>query len=254
MDDEDKKTEEWVAYLEKLADSSAYKRVWNYFLYLAKTDDFIEVISKLRMKYRIPPQGYSLPGVHFGKPDEWRSITDPLAERKFDKEIRKICSKFGLHFVPWEDNVLHYVFYNEIFQFLNEAHSRVLCIHEDTWCLKDEPFPEDMREADDKFYPWSIRYSPYASERDIIDFVRRTYKREIKPAQEHYIEKNHLPNIARFRKRTAQERDDFIYQNRNLTQKKIRVLVKEKFNVSLDYPYIGKIISRERKRRVTPKG
>ncbi|MDP2855538.1 MAG: hypothetical protein Q8N90_00225, partial [bacterium] len=91
---------------------------------------------------------------------------------------------------------------------------------------------------------------PYASERDIIDFVRLNYKSNIKPIQESYATRNKL-KIGSFRKRkhSVEERDDFIYRNKHLSQLKIKALVKERFGITLDYPYIGKIISRERKNR-----
>lgn len=257
-EDEKKKAEveEWYRnrdeYHARLTNGTFYKKIWNYFLRLVKTEEFISTIAKIRAKYGIPPQGFPSPtdGSKSFEPDEW--IYKYTATRnEFKVKVKGICHKYGLHFAPWEDHIQLYIFYNTIEELLEAAQEGALCTLADLANEKEEPFSEESQEADIRFYPLAIRISPHASERDIIEFVRLVYKRDIKPAQDQYIVSHKLPNIIRLkgRKPSVQERDDFIYQSRELSQKEIKALVKQKFGTNLEYAYIGKIISRENKRR-----
>jgi|GEM_PF-2917561 len=98
-----------------------------------------------------------------------------------------------------------------------------------------------------KKYPIALYINPKASQRQIQDFLAKnwsfikTHEKDVKTNVSGHKKKN----------KSKQERNDFIYQNRNLPRKKIMEMIIEEFPSSeiVDYGYIGKIISLEKKRR-----
>lgn len=96
-------------------------------------------------------------------------------------------------------------------------------------------------------YPIALYINPEASQRQIQDFIAKNYA---------FIEasKKDIKNkITGHRRKSTrkQERNDFIYKNRNLPRKKITQLVNHEFPdlEDIDYGNVGKIISLEKKRR-----
>jgi len=111
-------------------------------------------------------------------------------------------------------------------------------------------FVDDFRKKSDEKYPISIRVSPYASQNEIVDYIKKRWE-FIKELQDFYRKSN--VKIGRVKKKNpkVQERNDFIYQNRKLPLKKISKLVsdQEKWGDGPDIGHIGKIISLEKKKR-----
>ena len=97
-------------------------------------------------------------------------------------------------------------------------------------------------------FPVRVDISPYASKRDILDFIRKNYDRIKEIQDKHKIKVIKIGKI-RSRKPHIQKRNDFIYKHRHLPRREIMRLVSKKFNEVLDYGHIGKIISLEKKRR-----
>ena len=75
---------------------------------------------------------------------------------------------------------------------------------------------------------------------------------QIKPLQDQY--KKEGSEIGKFRTKNEQveQRNNFIYNSRHLTLKELSAQVKDRYNEDLDQGYIGKIRSREIKRRQNP--
>jgi hypothetical protein len=97
--------------------------------------------------------------------------------------------------------------------------------------------------------PVAILVNPYMSERDIIDFVKKTYKSEIEPIQKNYRKKHIKIKDARTKSKKKQSRNDFIYENRNLPIAELTTLVSETYGQILDYTYIQTIIRKEKEKR-----
>jgi hypothetical protein len=139
-----------------------------------------------------------------------------------------------------------YLFFNDTERALN-ANINDLCLINES----DEENLDDRREdvlKENQHFPVIIKISPYASQRDIVDYIRTMY-----PFIEHFQEKYKSRDIkiGKQRKRNPdiQERDNFIYKNRHKPRKEIGKLLKDKYNNYLDQGEIGKIISREIKSR-----
>ena len=89
--------------------------------------------------------------------------------------------------------------------------------------------------------------NPYASLRDILDWVKKNYH-DIQSLQNRYKNKNVKINRFRIRNKLLEERNDYIYKNR---EKRLNVLEieLEKLGYDLDQGSISKIISLESIRR-----
>ena len=112
-----------------------------------------------------------------------------------------------------------------------------------------DPFSIEYRENMRKLYPIAIRIRPEATKRDILDYINKMYKFEIKQLQQRYKEKSSKMGLVKKKNPIKQERDELIYQNRNLSKKEIAKLVSEEYKEYLDVGLIGKIISIQKKKR-----
>ena len=97
-------------------------------------------------------------------------------------------------------------------------------------------------------YPVSVRIHTDASQRDVVEFIRKNWS-SIASSQKSFRKgrksslKNSKTGVAH------KERDAFIYAHRDLSHKKLARLVSEQFHESIDMGSVGKIISNETKRR-----
>ena len=156
------------------------------------------------------------------------------------EDLEKLSHKYGLSYNTWWTSLEPYILTNELIEPMDTD----ICI------LCDNINDPDLNKEDIEHYPVSVRISPYASKRDILNYIERFYP-YILHLQKDY--KDTKIKIGKFktRKSNIQERNDFIYKNRNLSRKEIMHLVGDKFgpNAVIDYGYIGKIISMEKKKR-----
>ncbi len=215
------------------------QKIWNYFLYLLRDKTFKDCISSIK-KYNLNKSG------------------KPKDIDNFRKIINTLCKNFGLDEMTWSEILERYILKNKI---PKESLSTPCIILDRVEVGEDEypngyyeDDPDDMPKESQELeplsysYPIIIRINPYASEREIVDFIRKSYTREIKPIQERYKDENIRLGKIRKKKQGIQERDDFVYNNREKPYKEIRRLLGEQ-NIFIDDGLIGKIISRETKKR-----
>lgn len=224
--------EMWDYHYKKLNDKG-YKRLYNYFLDISKTKPFSDQIRRLRKKYDIPKDGFSKTD-HTGFV-EWSDKHNQTYSKPLFQEVYEICEKF---FLPkeWWKAVMEAVFHNsEDPNDLGFGTTSGLCVIDDLG-------------TESKDYPVAIRINPYASERDILEFVKLTYQHEIKPKLKKYRNKASLVDKVKTKNPEIQGRNDFIYKNRHLPLKEIRSMLGKK-KIFLDDGHISKVISLERKKR-----
>lgn len=240
----------WEKAFIKGASTQGRAKLERYFYALLKTEDFQNTIRDLRRRYGFPEGGYKA-GIRYNL-GNWGERKEML--RKLDKELEGVCKKHGLHFVYWGD-ILRAVIStgdeNGEYEFPVDPGAD-LCMIADLRNEAEEPFMKEIQDADNFLFPIAIRVSPFATQRDIIDFIK---KNEIFIArlQQHYRKDLKGVGIGKIKKRNSeiQERNDFIYQNRNLPRRKIMELLTEKYGAkkTLDMGHISKIISLEKQRR-----
>lgn len=113
--------------------------------------------------------------------------------------------------------------------------------------------PKLLRMVYDRFerignkYPIALYINPDASQRQIQDFLSNNWNF----IEMYRSQKDDKPPKLRKKSKRTQERNDFIYENRHLPRRKIMEMLYDKNDkdFEIDYGYIGKIISLEKKRR-----
>lgn len=240
--------EKWIS---ELQNSSGHKKFLNYLREIIESDYFQSFVIETRKKYYIPEKGFLIKEGHWTiPPEDWVGKNDSEIWEQYRKDIDKISDKYHLHHLDGMDIFDNYIFYTSM-DFPFSPNSFNVCMVSDLVEEKKEPFEKETQNDDDKLYPIAIRISPYASLRDILDFIRRGYKYEISQLQNKYKEDKVRLGKFKAKKIIIQERNKFIYQNKHLPRRKIMSLIADKFGGenTIDYGYIGKIISNEIKKR-----
>ena len=102
---------------------------------------------------------------------------------------------------------------------------------------------------ENKVYPLAIKFSQYATKRDLLDYVNKKFDTEIKPIQDKH--KDPKSKIGKFKskKDAVAIRNEYIYELRDEPRKQIAKTIQKVYGEFLDVGTIGKIISLEKKRR-----
>ncbi len=221
-------------------------RMRNYFAEILHTDSFKTAIRDIRLKYDIPIEGFNPDNILSKSNSEVRLMTPPewscrpnftILNKQLSKDITTLCEHNELYGEQWHDAVYEHIFWNTEL-YLNE-----------TWPDYDVCFLGDTNnQSYKKMYPIVIRVSQYAPISNIVEFIERN-KKEILELQEPLRKKNVSLAGVRTKKLSLKDRDDFIYEHRNLTTKKIGSLLMKEKGIDMDYGAIGKIISIQKKRR-----
>ena len=241
------KIKEWS---DKSKSTSGHKKMIQYFNEVIKSEYFRNKLREIRKKYQIPITGFT-ENIHYPiYPKEWIFRKDIKTIEEIEKEIKDICQKFHLHYIDWREPIDEMIFYNKYSMEFAGYNCFNLCAVRDLTKNNNEKFSKESEESDDMAYPIAIRVSPYASLRDILDFVKQ-HSILIQGFQNKYKDKEARIGKERRKKTIIQERNEFIYQHKDLTRRKIMSLITDKFGSknTIDYGYIGKIISLEKKRR-----
>lgn len=232
--------------------TKGFKKLWNYFQEIAETELYITTLNRLILECDIPPQGFDqrilsiADDRRFILPPEWRYYESEKKYVEVSEEIKKLCKRFHLHYMDWFEVIAKHLFYNLI-EVPRYPNSYNLCLVSDLVETKQEPL-EEFEESDDIAFPVAIRVSPYASQRDIIDFVKKAHT-QIEAYQKKYRDEQAKIGRVKTKKPLVRQRDNFIYELRDLPRQQIMRLLNEKLGISLDYGHIGKIISLEAKKR-----
>lgn len=222
-------------------------KLWSYFQNLVRSRPFQIYVSRWRAKYLIPELGYKLkdPNNYFGTPEEW-----PLKyiENDLFKEVSRFCDRVGLDSVDWSESIRHYIFYGRVKK--PDDHSGELFLVSDLWNESREmdEWLSDSVEQENRYFPVAIRMSPYATKRDLLDFVDK-YWRDFESDLHRYRSKDIKIGRIRHKDPVKQHRNDFIYENRKLPLRDLADKVAKKFDMYLDDGHISKIISLETNRR-----
>lgn len=236
--------------LQKLSDSKGATKIKNYFLDLVDRDDFQRDIKSFREKYQIPKNGFEeterdsiypdLPpkswGYDFGNDDK--------AYITFLNEVGLLGEKYKIP-VQNYSMVDEYIMYNKV-DFSNLGG---LCLVQDSLELGKH---KDTDRENNEAYPILLRVSPYASLRDILDYIQIAYTPLIKPLQEIYQDKEVKLGKSRSKSEILRKRNAFIFKHRHLPLREISILLRGRKDLGADRPdegNIGKIISLEKKKR-----
>ena len=232
-------------------DTQGYKKLWSYFAEVIRTEKFKKKMAVLRAEFDIPEGGFPLQK-NF-PPKEWKYRLD---NPEWNERVEAVCNAYDLHPSYWRNVIENVLFYDSLELVFSTSYDLCLLIDlkEGLKGLDSEEKKRgrEIQKADDKHFPLAIRISPYASERDIVDFVRRNFTALIEPNQKRYQKESSTIGKVRQKKSAVQERNDFIYKNRHLPRKELMRLTNDKFAAStgaIDYSYVGTIIRLETKKQ-----
>lgn len=232
-----------------------HKKLTAYFTDLIRSDEFLVFTKNLRKKYGIPPRGYSWntnQKHHEFPPKRWLEV---YSSKYGDliKELIEFCEKKDLFFADYTQSLQYLIFADISKRPFNVPDFHFLLMASDVLEEKKWERPKELIANEDTIFPIALRVSPYASKRDILEYVAKNYTFEIKPVQDKYRSKDLKIGKVRVKDPEIQERNDFIYKNKHLPRKNITRLLSERYGTGdkflLDEGAIGKIISLERHKR-----
>jgi len=250
----------------KKRNSQGFLKLKEYFEEIIKSEKFQQKIQELRNKYSIPRNGFALNKKEYKKysifsiPDEWMYKNNLTKLNELGEEVSKLVEEYDLYELEWYLVFWHYLIYNKILILDQNYSSFLLSFNFDLCLVRDElgwnkvlqdhlDIAKEIIDEELKKFPIAIKISPYATERDILDFIKKNFN-QIKSFQKRYQKPN--IKIGKFRQKNEliQKRNEFIWKHRNLSIKKIMYLVNEKFKgKTLGYADIEKILILEHKRR-----
>ncbi len=226
--------------------AAAQKKMRSYIFSLSTNDDFLNSIAQIREMFSLPQNGFvkdvedelafirALPAHRDGRGNE----TD------IQKEVYELALRFHLT-VPWLGSVMKYVLYDDFFPARIESLVQIVgtdALVEEQERRQDNNALHNIADA----FPVGIFVSPYASQRDIVDYVKERYSQEIEPLLVKHREKDSLIGRVRARSESIAVRDAFICKHKDLPASKLAHLVYEKYGGKLlDYTYISKIIAKK---------
>lgn len=238
--------------LTKVKRSQSYNKVWLYYQTLVQSEGFLKRIAALRIKYRIPLKIVDIHGkkIRSSVQSAWESVTPFKIQKKFWSDIEKIMRNYGISYADNFDSVNAYVFDNKVMAFQDMEGN--LCRIWDFVEERNEPFSKNTQDTDDKIFPIGIKISPYATQRDVLDYIKKYYP-VLKSLQSKYKENKLF--IGKFKARNEKIiiRNKYIYKLRNFKLKTIGEKLLNKFGddpiYDLDEGEISNIISVEAKKR-----
>ncbi len=258
----------------KERESQAFQKFINYVENLKSNPDFISEIKWFRryhVKYdsleSIPENGLPLPNnheEHFNNKLEYDYMMNKEGDDyhnfpEFQKRKWAFEEKYGLNIFGEAFDYL--LFYNSVIPMMDMGYARfsdvydLVSLSNASVGLYEDRKGSDMntglfiRSEVAPITPVAIVVNPYMTQRDIIDFIKKTYKTSIEPIQKRYRKKNIKLKDSRKKSSKKQIRNDFIYDNCDLPLAELTSLVASKFGDILDYTYIQKIIKKEKEKR-----
>jgi hypothetical protein len=211
----------------KYLKTSGHKKLMNYVQALFEDPKFIKEVNKIRKEVGIVSGKQLIPLTEEG-------VKTATA---YHKAIDGLLLKYKLNYM-WSDMISMFV--NDFIK--DGASWGTICELQDVQDMKEDPLMDTNIELDDNAFPLALRISPYASQRDLIDYIKVMYKDTIKPMQDKYLDKEVKIGKFRSKKEHIKQRNAFIIKNQHLPAKKIASMVAKEFGEFLDYALVSKII------------
>lgn len=237
----------WGRVIAPFFATQGYWKMRHYLQALATSESFLAALARMRARYRIPAEGFSLREGWVLPPPAWVYRAETKKLRSLLKEVTDWGARWGLYALEWSQELLGYVFYGES-PALYCGNAFNLCRVVDLVAEKQQPLPPDLQEREERAFPIVLCISPYATERDLLDYIKKVYTAHILPLQKKHAHPHLRIGKVKRKKEALQSRNALIYQHRHLPLKEIRRMLAA-HGFFLDDGHIAKIRSLERKRR-----
>ena len=184
------------------------------------------------MKYELPIKGVGededIFDSYFADMDLWCD---------FQIEVQGLAKKYGLSWNWMRETLRDFVIYNKVIEPTSGAVAGISLVDLQHLLKKDKFWLK--KQAED--FPIAICIHPYASQRDVLDFVKKNFKDVIDKG----LEKHRNPEVTIGKKRKknqrVKERNEFICKNSDLDAGKLWSMIKNEFGDDLDFGTIYKI-------------
>lgn len=229
-------------------EGQSFEKMRNSFYDFTKKKVFQEFILNLRGKYKIPQNGFQINGNTWSTPPtNWEYEMWETEHRQIQRAIKDFCKDQQIPSKDWEFTIEQYLFFNQMF-ISPEPNSHNICYITDM-ATKQDSVGQELNEDLVTAYPVGLLISPYASERDVLNYVEKIFITEIVPIQKKYRKEGSFIGKSRAKNSRVQKRNDLIYKNRNLPVKQIAKLIAQESKEIMDEGAICKILSLERQKR-----
>lgn len=204
-------------------------------------------VRTIRLAHKIPKNGLS--SDIFDKlilSEKNPRIPAKINKTVFWADIKNLLNNYNLSSL-WIDFFSDYILFNYLGDYSNIRQIITLDLGTKT---KNPELVKRTLEMSQKFdlNPIALLLPPSMSERELDNYIRVNFKK-IKSLQQEYINRTWVISKLRQNKNKNQERDKFIYKNRNLPKRELIAKMGSKFGKILDYTYINKIIKKEGRRK-----
>ncbi len=211
-----------------------------------RSKDFQASIKRFRKNWNIPENGYSQDADL-----KDRDFNKVPGEQKFLGNLFYLADEYGLD-VGWAYWIKQYILYNDIIYAEDITPVDIFDLYSMLKYDKDGGVTQsehneiwiDFLEMMARSHPVALLVDPYITERDLVDYIKKLYKHEIKPIQDEYKKPKSLRGRIRIRNEKIKQRDKFIYENKHLPKSQLASLVYRNFHQLLDHPYLNKIIAK----------
>ncbi|MEI6396592.1 MAG: hypothetical protein WCO48_00750 [Candidatus Taylorbacteria bacterium] len=232
--------------------TKGYEKIWNYMERLTDTEKFQKWVRRMRLKYNLPINGIRKTVYGYThKREKFVSFPERLNKTSFSRDVENYSKKLGLT-LEWSLVVENYIVYNNIK--MDSTSGSMFYVYDLCHILtnsKPRMFKKELIEFlkdETIIHPIAILLSPYSSERDLIDYIKKIYKSQIKPMLESYNSPWIMLGKIRRQQHKFKAREKFIWKNRHVPIKELIELVGNKFGEVMDYTYIHKIIRDKRRK------
>lgn len=232
--------------------TQGFSKLWLYVRHIVDTEPFQKNIQQIRNKHAIPESGYDISKIkkwthpyHFwkqGGPEERKELA------RIRSLLRDLCKSYSLLPRDWLDVFESYLFYNRTLLTL-EPGARNLCVVSDALTKRDGKggeITDDYAHA----FPVLLHISPYASKRDILDYIRKVYSPEIERVQKEHKNSDSILGKQRKRSPAVVKRNAMMYRKRLEPDKAIFSEIQDRKDApQLKRKSVNKTLQREKKRR-----
>lgn len=264
FDNEEKKLKTHKKFLDKekikINQTSSQKKMWNYINDLTKNSFLRKDIINFRKKFNIKENGYTKliytkASINSHKVLTYPNYKEIKGHKEYRSDLTALSKKYKTGFF-WEDILECYIFYNRFIDI--ETKSSMIEVEDvsahfsgDFGLFKNKDWyvmRGGLKEKSEQF-PIAIFLNPYVSQRDIIDYIKKTFKLSIEPKLKWYRDNKIKLGTVRRKNDRVKQRNKFIYENRNIKIEALVHLVNEKFGEIMDYTYVARIIKEGKRLR-----
>lgn len=213
------------------------KKLKNYFLSLLDREDFSTKMADLRKKWGIQlPKTEAEGGV---RASSWIENHSEVEIEALDRDIDAVSLEFGLQPLTWRAPLITFLLQGQIdVDEIKEVWANNLLQISTIQSLRLPVGTYFGQEWEDQIFPVVLRISPYASEKEILDFIHKMYTPVISKMQKIFQNPAIKIQTIRTRKTINIERNAFI-RKRKTEGASVAGIARE---VNKQFPVKGSIV------------